>query len=193
MKNLLNRKRISLVAFVMAISLAILLTLFMPKGIAFAQAADHGFSAESKIYTRATLKDDFTDDKVIIVLNREITRRFKEYSAEDFSEIDCVAVYDLTSATVQWTEREIAKRNSASEKMLVDIDSFRRILSLELREKSKENVLSAIRLLEARSDIISAEPNYTFEPPSNYPNNQAFKSLLLIISISPIFNSLLKL
>lgn len=117
----------------MAISLAILLTLFMPKGIAFAQAADDGLSAESKIYTRATLEDDFTDDKVIIVLNREITRRFKEYSVEDFSKIDRVAVYDLTSATVQWTERELAKRNSVTFGLSIEYigsNAFRYCVSL---------------------------------------------------------------
>ena len=129
---------------------------------------------EEKIYCKATIDDDFTDDRVIIVLNLETTRQFREYTTEDFPEIDCAQVYDLSAPIVDWVETQLAIEPVPSEPMLVDITEFRRILSLELREKSKENVLRAIKLLEKRDDVLSAEPNYTFEPPSNYPDNQVF-------------------
>jgi len=131
---------------------------------------------EEKIYCKATIDDDFTDDRVIIVLNRETTRQFREYTTEDFPEIDCVQVYDLSAPIVDWVEAQLAIEPVPSEPMLVDITEFRRILSLELREKSKENVLRVIKLLEERNDVLSAEPNYTFVPPSNYPDNLVFTS-----------------
>ena len=166
-----------------------------PKGVsANAQAFDSQVfddtreRVEQKVYNKATLEDDFTNDRVIVVLNRETTRRFKNYTPKDFPEIDCVQVNDLTAPTVEWAEEQITrsvKNNEviqtgdnavlANDKaMLVDAVEFRRILSLELREQSKENVLNAIKQLEKRNDIISAEPNYTFAPSSNYPNNQVF-------------------
>lgn len=130
---------------------------------------------EEKIYCKATIDDDFTDDRVIIVLNREITRQFRKYTPEDFPEIDCAQVYDLTAPIVDWVETQLTKEPFPSEEpMLVDITEFRRILSLELRERSKVNVLRAIKILEERKDVLSAEPNYTFEPPYTYPNNQVF-------------------
>src|SRR5690606_38056462 len=47
--------------------------------------------------------------------------------------------------------------------MLVDVDEFRTILCLELRETGKENVLRAIKQLEKREDVLLANPDYFVE------------------------------
>ena len=95
---------------------------------------------DQKIYNTATLEDDFTDDTVILVLNREATRRFEVYTPENFPEIDCDQVYDLTAAIVDYAEAIITGNTVPYEEMLVDVTEFRRILSIELKVKSKENV-----------------------------------------------------
>ena len=46
------------------------------------------------------ISDNFSDDKVIVVLNKEESFLFKNYNPEDFSEIGCVSVKDLTGFTV---------------------------------------------------------------------------------------------
>jgi subtilisin family serine protease len=72
--------------------------------------------------------------------------------------------------------------------MLVDVEKFRRILCLTLTERSKENVLMAIKLLEKREEVISAEPDYAASvsatPPSiptnyNEQKTRAFNKISL--------------
>lgn len=75
-----------------------------------AYASEDHAATERKIYSTATIEDDFTNDSVIVVLNKEATRSFKKYTPRDFSEIDCVQVHDLTGTTVNWVERQIAGR-----------------------------------------------------------------------------------
>lgn len=111
---------------------------------------------EEKKYYNGSIDDEFSDDNIIIVLSKEESNKYKEYTAADFPEIDCKSVSDLTSSTV-----EMLKNNKIEEikKSLIDLDKFRRILSLELVEKSKENVIESIKKLEKRVEILSAEPN----------------------------------
>ena len=105
--------------------------------------------AERKIYSGATIEDDFADDTVLVVLNKEATRKFKTYTPDDFSAVGCKSVENLTEFT-----EEIAKKQIRSEGKNEDDDkkasaeSFRTILKLELRERGVENVLKAIRKLE---------------------------------------------
>ena len=45
------------------------------------------------------LEDDFADDHVILILNNETSLQFNEYDVDDFPEIDCIQVTDLTKNT----------------------------------------------------------------------------------------------
>lgn len=112
--------------------------------------------------THYDLSDDFSDDKVIIVLDKEETLLFKNYTPEDFKEVDCVAVNDLTCYTVDYVRERIFGGNSKIEECLVDVNNFRRILSLELKEKSKTNVLSTVDILMRKEGVFSAQPNINF-------------------------------
>lgn len=49
------------------------------------------------------------------------------------------------------------------EEMLVDVENFRRILSIKLAKKGKENVLKAVQILEQREDVQSSSPNNIFK------------------------------
>ncbi len=54
---------------------------------------------EEKIFSTATLEDDFADDRVIISLTNAASLKLKDYTAADFPEIQGVSVEDLTTAT----------------------------------------------------------------------------------------------
>ena len=84
-----------------------------------------------------TMESSFSDNKVIVIVMP--FANFKDYTPEDFSEINCVEVRDL------WQD--------------IEPDKLCRIMSLTLEGHSKQNVLDAIELLKRRTDIYSAEPN----------------------------------
>ncbi|MCL2621860.1 MAG: leucine-rich repeat protein [Firmicutes bacterium] len=114
---------------------------------------------EKKIFSTATINDEFADDRVSVVLTKEATRKFLTYTAKDFSDVGCVRVTELTQNTVEWVKQKLNGKNPNIE-MQVDIEKYRRILQLELDMKNKENVLRAVKLLEQRSDILAADPDY---------------------------------
>ena len=119
---------------------------------------------EEKEYCTATLDDDFLDSSVIISLSNEATFKFEDYTPDDFKEINCISVEDLTMYTFATIKQKF------EENMLTENDlNFRRILLLEIANPSKENVLSAIKILEIRDDVFCAGPNciYRINPPIN--------------------------
>ncbi|MBQ7355585.1 MAG: hypothetical protein IJW62_08715, partial [Clostridia bacterium] len=91
-----------------------------------------------KFYTGATLENEFTENNIIIMVFPEYN--FESYTAEDFAEIGCVEIKELT-------------RN-------VKPDIINRIILLTLDKDSKQNVLDCIQILQQRTDIYSAEPNF---------------------------------
>ena len=101
---------------------------------------------EEKSYCTATFDKEFSDNEIIVVLSHSISISGKHYSVNDFAEIDCSCVDDLTYGLF-----ESGKSNE---------EKFNRILMLTIKNVGKENVLEAIKILEKRKDILSAEPNY---------------------------------
>lgn len=87
-----------------------------------------------KVYCEATLDDEFTDNEILVIITPE--NNFEEYTDDDFSEIGCIDVEDLSIDPEE--------------------DKLCRILHLTLSVHSKENVLNAISILEEREDIYSA-------------------------------------
>lgn len=105
----------------------------------------------------ATLADDFLDDSIIVVLKN------------DFKEINCINVEDLTENSIDILQKQITAEQTGDwsllpkhkeNNMLIDVDSFNRILCLTIGNPGKKNVLTAIKELEKRSDVYSVEPNY---------------------------------
>ena len=124
---------------------------------------------EKLIVCDATLNDNFLDDTVIIVLKNNISLQFNKYNCDDFNEINCTKVDDLTKYSVELLKNQsIAERTGDWSKiaehkeknMLINSNKFHRILCLTISNPGKENVLKAIRKLEKRNDIYYAEPNY---------------------------------
>jgi subtilisin family serine protease len=127
---------------------------------------------EEKEYSKATLEDQFADDRVVIILNKAESFKFKAYTPKDFPEADCRMVTDSTmygmEIVKQQLEAEKTKNWSKLEErintgMLMDVDKFKRILDLHLAVKSKENVLKVIKQLEKREDVLYAGPDYFME------------------------------
>ena len=129
------------------------------------------FAEEEKRYCNATLEDNFADNGVLIVLNKETSMSFKTYTPKDFAETGCKNVAELSKeysayAKKQFDSKTIQMQNvsrmdvTLSNGMKSEADEYRTILYLELAESGKENVLAAIKKLEERDDILSAEPDY---------------------------------
>jgi len=103
----------------------------------------------------------FEIDSVIVTMTRETTQKFINYTAENFADIRCIAVEDLTQETVDYVKNTFSGRLNARS-MMVDTDQFKRMLRLELSDKSEKGVLNAVEQLRKRSDILTAEPNYIY-------------------------------
>lgn len=127
-----------------------------------------------KVYCKATLKDNFTDDTILIALTNEVSLEsvYHDYTPADFAEIGCVEVQDLSSATTEHFRAQLKGELKPPENprpgqlwfyQEKDVTTFRRILSLKLKYPSKLNVLIAIKILEHRADIYSAGPDYIYQ------------------------------
>ena len=95
-------------------------------------------SLKCKFICGATIGMAFDGSSVLVIMMPSCN--FKEYTPEDFSEIGCTEVKELS---IKLKEGEIC-----------------RFLSLHIEGDSKQNVLDAIEKLQRRIDIFSAEPNY---------------------------------
>ena len=88
--------------------------------------------------TAAEVSSDanFVDDQVIVTLTKRETRKFLDYSADDFQEIDAVSVEDLTASTVGWVEKQV-RGIPTEEEMLVNVENFRRVLCITLANSGR--------------------------------------------------------
>ncbi len=102
---------------------------------------------------------DMKTDSVIVTLTKEETNLFKTYTTDDFKEIGCVAVEDLTQSTFEYA-KEKAQNPSIADAPLIDLENYKRILKLDLGKEDKENVISAVNILNEREDVHIAAPNY---------------------------------
>ena len=141
--------------------------------------------------TSLSVKDEFIEDRVVIVLTKEASINFKVYSPDDFKEVGCVRIDDSTRHTLEIVKEQLEAEKTGywSEKlkeraeygMLIDVDKFRRILELRLFEKNKENVIKAINILSKREDVLYAGPDYiskfeTAAVPTPLPEHFAYQN-----------------
>ena len=136
---------------------------------------------EQKVICDATLDDDFADDRVLVVLNHEESMKFKSYSNADFIEVGCNSVLDLTSSTetivkakTEGCKNELTNAgNSINQYFIdnVDINTYNKVLCLELKTSGKANILKVIKKLEERSEVLYAGPDYPIYECSTTPND----------------------
>ena len=127
----------------------------------------------------ASAESSFQEGIVIVVLKKGVSARFLEHTAADFPELHLESVRELTGGmSVQVQHQLEAQRTggwSRQERMrgngfLINTEDYRTILSLTLADKSYESVRNAIRLLEQRPDVLSAEPNFRFTLFNTFPS-----------------------
>lgn len=126
-----------------------------------------GKKEETKVFDTATVEDNFVDNRVMVVLTHEASMEFKSYSAADFPEIACKSVKNLSTAAAEKVQAKLRGEipedldvNAAFMYRNVKVDTFKTILSLELENPGKENVLKAVRALEKREDVYYVGPDY---------------------------------
>lgn len=104
--------------------------------------------SEQRHFDLPNIDDDFSDDCVIVLMDDKTGGANKIHSETFFGDF-AKSVEDLTYIT-----------GNISEKNYLDIEDFNQILKIELKEKSKQSVINAIKHLESVDGIIGAEPNY---------------------------------
>ena len=171
----------------LSFTIAILFLLICFSNFCFIFAVDTSSEAkdiysEEKVYSKATLEDDFADNRILVVLKNGASLDFKEHNTLDFSDIDCKSVRSMSTGRETTVKAEVAvlaemaktdilhkniKNIVREEHSDIDLLSYHKIMCLELAEPGKENVLSAIKILEQRDDIIVACPDYYISYQSN--------------------------
>ncbi|MCL2234703.1 MAG: S8 family serine peptidase, partial [Firmicutes bacterium] len=186
-----NKKRdLKIIATMLILFLVVIATVvvMIETGIStIAMSQERTRSTEiQSISSASTLDDNFCDHTIIVTMTSQATRRFLAYTADDFFEIDVVRVSDLTAATVGYVEQQITGigslfaaeqligRSRSGISMSVEIESFRRILMVELKQKCRINVLNSIEILSQRKDVLSAELNRVMKLSSFTPNDSGF-------------------
>jgi len=146
MKTLIKNKiTVAYLAIILIVASALIVALFNRQPFV-AHAFEIGVDA--KVVSGATIEENFTDNAVIVVLNGQATRNFRQYTAEDFAEVNAVEVMNLSARTGDLVQRQIAAERTGDRRsiqsyidnnMLVNTDTFRTILMVQLAERNKEN------------------------------------------------------
>ena len=71
---------------------------------------------EEKIFSTATLDDEFAEDRVLIVMSNQASLQFNQYDEEDFDEIDCKIASNLSSSTEATLKTASLQTNSRSDR-----------------------------------------------------------------------------
>ena len=137
---------------------------------------------EEKLYSQATIEENFNDDSVIVIFKESFSDYNKVFSVEDFPEIKCKEIKDLSNHTREVINKKktekidlLKKEKSYSTKDIaisdseiinefdIDIEDFINCICIKLSEKGKENVLKTIKILEKRNEILYVGPNYILQ------------------------------
>lgn len=134
-----------------------------------------GGQDEQTILNTATIEDNFTEDIILVSLTQKATCSFRRYTTADFPELKLANVTEMTESLSSRAEHQVRNDEQGifatnNNTRRIDMDSFRRILKLELAEPSKKMILDAIAILEKRDDVRAANPNYIGEFSTITPN-----------------------
>jgi len=114
-----------------------------------------------------SLNDNFADNRIIVVLNNQVSLSFKEYSTHDFDEITLKSIKNLSESAGQKVEAamtNVADHITKNVDLIpydgIPLDNYKQILCLELSAPGKANVISAVKELQKRDDVLLAVPDY---------------------------------
>ena len=121
----------------------------------------------TKVYCKATINDNFADDTVIVVINRENSLKRNNATIKTLTtQVKCENISLLTSYKLA-SPLNTLNISSVLEDPYYDLtntDDFRQIFEIKLQEHGKDKVLETISKLEQLDFIESAEPDYYFTP-----------------------------
>ncbi|MBP5550684.1 MAG: S8 family serine peptidase [Bacilli bacterium] len=114
-------------------------------------------------------ENEYSEERVLVLLKHEYSIIDKEYSTEDFSEIDITTI-EVLSRGIEHVIKTQDKDN-----MLINPENYKTVLCLTLSNPSKINVLRAINILNEREDIESAEVDAIIHPESTNPDDYYYQ------------------
>lgn len=166
------------ILYFLSLFFVLLLSLLSSSNYVYALGYNGNLTTEEKEYYNVEELDisekNVSLDSVIITLTKEETIKFLNYTSDDFSEIGCLSIEDLTMHTVDDVENSYNK-NTAVTKKMIDYENFRRILKLEISDKSINGVINAIRILMNKDNVLSVIPNYKIHLTA-LPNDEHYKN-----------------
>lgn len=116
---------------------------------------------------QVTIEDNFADDKILVLLTREESRKQKQYTAEDFPELDIEKISILIKYKPE-------KDNRLG-------------LSITLKSNDKQKVIDGIRILEEYEIVYCAEPNgYDIAPYNDVSDNMTVEQMGNNNSVIPL-------
>ena len=113
--------------------------------------------------------NDYADDRIIVSLSNDVSKKLKDYSINDFPELLLEKVTDLTQ-----TSKEILRKRSGNFDVSdgVSINRYNQTLCLFLKYPGFDNVKNAIERLKGRNDIVTISPDYCTELCSVTPDDE---------------------
>lgn len=100
---------------------------------------------------------EFSSERILVVLNSNITELNKVYTVDDFPEIELDSIKELTDLSRNALLEQVQSTDLNNFSMIINAANYKRILSLKLKNPTKENVLRGINELKERDDVFSAE------------------------------------
>jgi hypothetical protein len=132
---------------------------------------------EEEYQYQPTIDDNFEDDKIIVTIKEEYSEVNKVFNLEDFI-IENLIISDNIDKEI--TDSECVILESLEDltyvddpSKIVDNSKFSQIFSLNIKNKSKENVLKAINYLSKLDFVQSVEPSYIYETVDLWTPNDA--------------------
>ena len=130
---------------------------------------------DCKILSEATIDQKFTDNHVIVVLNKSVGSLNKQHDHSLFGSLSLKSIKDLTSLR-KITQQDLNSNDDVhlAASLQLNRENFRQILLLELPTHSKQLVLEAIKQLSQMDGIIYAGPNYIISQTATTPNDTSY-------------------
>ena len=178
-----NTKRVLSIIFASVLLLNLLQTNVYAESVA---------GTEENASYKATLDDEFADNRVMVILDNETSLAVDQFSTTTFSGIRCKEVESLTTAKEDKVQEkmsdiaaelnEVAISRNAAEIVTTEnimkiaatdeyLSSYKQVLCIELEETGKEKVLEAIAMLEKQDGVVYAGPDYVLTVDSKTPND----------------------
>jgi len=115
---------------------------------------------EEKIYSNATIEDNYDDSSVLVVLDKKTGGINKTHKKSFFGSFETEYIKDLTEI-----------KGDIDSKEYLNKEQFRQILMIKLPTNSKSNVLDVVKKLEKVEGILYAGPDYYLYPAANNSND----------------------